>query len=164
MFAGNETTTNLMGIMLLRLATDPELYDRLREDRSLIPGAVEEAMRWGNPVQWLGRRLVAPFEVDGVTIPARARVVLFLAGANRDPVRFAEPDRFDLERGGSGHVGFGSGVHTCLGANLSRLEVRVALNLVFDRLKRLELVGEYRWTTTPSLCGPTHLPLRGIAA
>lgn len=164
LFAGNETTTNLMGIMLLRLAADPDLYDRLREDRDLIPAAVEEAMRWGNPVQWVGRRLVAPFDVDGVTIPARARVVLFLAGANRDPERFANPDEFDLERGGLGHVGFGSGVHTCLGANLTRLELRIALNLLFDRVRRLEIAGQHRWTVTPSLCGPTYLPLRGVAA
>lgn len=164
LFAGNETTTNLLGSLLLKLSQDPELYDRLREDRTLIPGAVEEAARWGNPVQWVSRRALADYEVGGVIIPANARVVLFYAGGNRDPERFANPDDFDLERGALGHLGYGSGVHNCVGANLARLEVRIALNLLFDRVSRLELAGEYRWTQTPSLCGPIYLPMRGTAA
>ncbi len=162
--AGNETTTNLLGILLVELARDPDLYTRLRDNRDLIPAAVEEALRWGSPVQWVARTTLVPYEVDGVMIPARSRVVLFFAGANRDPDRFVDPDRFDVERKPVGHTGFGHGTHFCMGAHLARLEVKVALEKLFDRFERLELAGPVTWTTTPSLSGPISLPLRGIEA
>lgn len=160
--AGNETTTNLLGILLVELARDPELYARLRDNRDLVPAATEEALRWGSPVQWVARSTLAPYDVDGTVIPARSRVVLFYAGANRDPAKFADPDRFDLDRGALGHTGFGHGTHFCMGAHLARLEVAVALNHLFDRVERLALAGPVRWTTTPSLSGPTSVPLRAV--
>ena len=162
--AGNETTTNLLGILLLALARDPELYARLRDDRALIPAAIEETLRWGSPVQWVGRTTLAPYEAGGTVIPARSRVVLFYAGANRDPQRFDHPDVFDVDRKALGHTGFGHGTHFCMGAHLARLEATVALNALFDRISRLELAGPVAWTKTPSLSGPTALPLRGVAA
>lgn len=162
--AGNETTTNLMGILLIQLARNPELFDRLRSDRALIPGAVEEAVRWGSPVQWVARTALAPYRVGSTVIPARSRVVLFYAGANRDPRRFEDPDRFDITRKPLGHIAFGHGAHFCMGAHLARLEVVVALNALFDRIENLELAGPIRWTTTPSLSGPTSLPVRARAA
>ncbi|MCV7301515.1 cytochrome P450 [Mycobacterium barrassiae] len=158
--AGNETTTNLLGILLIKLATDPDLYARLRDNRDLIPAAVEEALRWGSPVQWVTRTTLAPYRVGDAVIPERSRVVLFYAGANRDPRRFDDPDRFDFERKPVGHTGFGHGAHFCLGAHLARLEVTVALNGLFDRIAGLELAGPVIWTTTPSLSGPTSLPVR----
>ncbi len=161
--AGNETTTNLLGILLIQLARNPELYARLRADRSLIPGAVEETLRWGSPVQWVARTARTPYHVGGTVIPARSRVVLFYAGANRDPARFDDPDRFDVERKTLGHAGFGHGSHFCMGAHLARLEVTVALNALLDRYTRLDLVGPVRWTTTPSLSGPTSVPMRAAA-
>ena len=160
--AGNETTTNLLGILLLQLASDPELYARLRDNRDLIPAAVEETLRWGSPVQWVTRTTLAPYAVGDTVIPARSRVVLFYAGANRDPRRFSNPDRFDVERKPIGHTGFGHGSHFCMGAHLARLEVVVALNGIFDRIAGLELAGPVRWTTTPSLSGPTSLPMRAV--
>ena len=164
LIAGNETTTNLLGILLIQLATDPDLYARLRDNRDLIPAAVEETLRWGSPVQWVTRTTLTPYEIADTVIPARSRVVLFYAGANRDPRRFADPDRFDVERKPVGHAGFGHGSHFCMGAHLARLEVVVALNGLFDRIAGLELAGQLKWTTTPSLSGPTSVPLRAVAA
>jgi cytochrome P450 len=159
--AGNETTTNLLGTLLVVLAKDPNLYARLQDQRELIPVAIEEALRWGSPAQWVARSTLAPYPVGDTVIPARSRVVLFYAGANRDPHRFADPDRFDIDRTSLGHTGFGHGAHFCMGAHLARLEVTVALNQLFDRVAHLELAGPVRWTTTPSLSGPTSVPLRG---
>jgi beta-dihydromenaquinone-9 omega-hydroxylase len=162
--AGNETTTNLLGILLIALAGDPELYARLRDNRALIPAAVEEALRWGSPVQWVARAALAPYRVGQTVIPARARVLLFYAGANRDPRRFTAPDRFDIDRKVTGHTGFGHGAHFCMGAHLARLEVTVALNALLDRVSRIEVAGPVRWTTTASLSGPTSLPMRAVRA
>ncbi|MDY6999212.1 MAG: cytochrome P450 [Actinomycetota bacterium] len=160
--AGSETTTNLLGILLLQLARDPALYDRLRENRDLIPAATEEALRWGCPVQWVGRTALRPYRVGEVTIPPRSRVVLLYAGANHDPDRFDRPDEFDIDRGGAGHLTFGHGAHFCMGAHLARLEVRVALESILDAVERLELAGPVTWTTTPSLSGPTSVPVRAV--
>lgn len=160
--AGSETTTNLLGILLMQLARDPDLYDRLRENRDLIPAATEEALRWGSPVQWVARTALAPFTIGEVTLPARSRVVLFYAGANRDPERFERPDDFDIDRGSAGHVTFGHGAHFCMGAHLARLEVLVALNQILDAAQRIELAGPVTWTRTPSLSGPTSVPIRVV--
>lgn len=160
--AGSETTTNLLGILLMRLARDPDLYDRLRENRDLIGAATEEALRWGCPVQWVGRTTLAPYTVGDITIPERSRVVLFYAGANHDPDRFDQPEDFDIDRGGVGHVTFGHGAHFCMGAHLARLEVRVVLNQILDEIERMELAGPVTWTTTPSLSGPTSVPIRVV--
>jgi len=88
--------------------------------------------------------------------------VLFYAGANRDPQRFDDPDHFDVDRKPIGHTGFGHGAHFCMGAHLARLEVAVALNGLFDRIAGLELAGPVAWTTTPSLSGPTSVPVRAV--
>ncbi|OBG86346.1 cytochrome [Mycobacterium sp. E802] len=160
--AGSETTTNLLGILLIQLATNPELFDRLREDRDLIPAATEEALRWGSPVQWVARTALRAYQVGEHTIPARSRVVLFYAGANRDPAQFDRPDEFDIDRGSAGHVTFGHGAHFCMGAHLARLEVRVALNKILDQARGLRLAGPVVWTTTPSLSGPTSVPIRVV--
>ncbi|WP_099023033.1 cytochrome P450 [Mycolicibacterium palauense] len=160
--AGSETTTNLLGILLLQLASDPALYARLRENRDLIPAATEEALRWGCPVQWVGRTALTPYRVGDHTIPPRSRVVLFYAGANHDPDRFDRPGEFDIDRGGAGHVTFGHGAHFCMGAHLARLEVRVALEHLLDAVERIELAGPVTWTTTPSLSGPTSVPVRVV--
>ncbi|MGB5795292.1 MAG: cytochrome P450 [Mycolicibacter algericus] len=158
--AGNETTTNLMGMLLMQLAKDPELFDELRADRSLIPAAVEETARWGSPVQWVTRVATEPYPVGDTVIPRGGRVVLFWGSANRDPRKYDNPDRFDIHRSTAGHVGFGHGIHFCLGAHLARLEVVTAINHLFDETDGLELAGPVRWGTTPSLQGPASLPLR----
>lgn len=160
--AGSETTTNLLGILLIRLARDPALYERLRAHRELIPAATEEALRWGSPVQWVARTTLQPYIIGDVEIPARSRVVLFYAGANRDPERFERPDEFDVDRGANRHLSFGHGAHFCMGAHLARLEAQVVLDTLFDAGGRLQLAGPVTWTTTPSLSGPTSVPVRFV--
>lgn len=162
--AGNETTTNLMGMLLMRLAEDRELFAELRADRSLLPAAVEETARWGSPVQWVARTTTADAPIGDTVIPRGARVVLFYASANRDPERFENPDRFDIHRKTTGHVAFGHGIHFCLGAHLARLEVVTAIDHLLDEVDGLELAGPVRWGTTPSLQGPVSVPVRARRA
>lgn len=162
--AGNETTTNLLGMLLMRLAQDPGLFDQLRADRSLLPAAVEETARWGSPVQWVARTATADHPIGDTVIPRGARVVLFYASANRDPVKFADPDRFDIHRSTAGHLAFGHGIHFCLGAQLARLEVVTAVDHLLDEVDGLELAGPVRWGTTPSLQGPVSVPVRARRA
>lgn len=158
--AGNETTTNLLGMLLLRMATDHDLFAELKADRSLIPAAVEETARWGSPVQWVGRTLTTAHQVGDTVIPRGARTLLFYSSANRDPEKFSNPDAFDIHRDTSGHLAFGHGLHFCLGAHLARLEVMTAIHELLEEVDGMELAGPVRWATTPSLQGPASLPVR----
>jgi cytochrome P450 len=158
--AGNETTTNLLGMLLMRMAQDQDLFDALKADRELVPNAVEEAARWGSPVQWVTRVATRPYEVGGTVIPAGGRVMLLYASANRDPDKFPEPDRLDVHRDTTGHLAFGHGLHFCLGAHLARLETITAVNHLLDAVDGFEVAGPVRWGTTPSLQGPATLPVR----
>jgi len=158
--AGNETTTNLLGMLLLRMAIDHELFAELKADRSLIPAAVEETARWGSPVQWVGRTLTTTHQVGDTVIPRGARTLLFYSSANRDPEKFANPDAFDIHRDTSGHLAFGHGLHFCLGAHLARLEVTTAIDELLEEVDGMELAGLVGWATTPSLQGPASLPVR----
>lgn len=162
--AGNETTTNLIGSMLLALATDPDSYERLRAEPELIPSAVEESLRWGSPIQGLFRTAVAPYRAGEATIPAGARVLLAFGAANRDPRRYPDPDRFVVDRNPTDHLGFGTGIHFCLGAHLARLEAAVVLRELVARVARVELAGPPEWTRNPTVRGPRRLPLRMVAA
>lgn len=164
LIAGNETTTNLLGMMLTRLAQDRQLFTALREDRDLLRGAVDETARWGAPVQWVTRTASDAVEIGGTTIPRGGRVVLFYASANRDPARFPDPDRFDVHRNTTGHLAFGHGIHFCLGAHLARLEVMTAIDRLLDEVDGLELAGPVKWGTTPSLRGPVSVPVRAIGS
>ncbi len=158
--AGNETTTNLLGMLLVRLAEDPGLFAELKADRSLLPAAVEETARWGSPVQWVTRTATAPYQIGDTVIPKGAKTVLFYASANRDPAKFADPNRFDIHRDSTGHLAFGHGLHFCLGAHLARLETITAIDHLLDEVDGLELAGPVRWGTTPSLQGPVSVPVR----
>ena len=110
------------------------------------------------------RTLNADHEIGGSVIPQGGRVMLFYSGANRDPAKFDDPDRFDVHRDTTGHVGFGHGLHFCLGAHLARLEVITAINRLLDEVDGVELAGPVRWSTTPSLRGPVSLPIRARRA
>ena len=158
--AGNETTTNLLGMLLIRLAEDPGLFAELKADRSLLPAAVEETARWGSPVQWVTRTATAPYQIGDTIIPNGAKTVLFYASANRDCAKFPEPDRFDIHRDTTGHLAFGHGLHFCLGAHLARLETVTAVDCLLDEIDGLELAGPVHWGTTPSLQGPVSVPLQ----
>jgi cytochrome P450 len=164
LLAGNETTSNLLGTMLLALAEHPEQYARLREDRSLIPAAVEEALRHCSPIQGLYRTALADYRVGDATIPRGARVLLLFGAANRDPRRFEDPDRFDVTRQAGEHLAFGSGIHFCLGARLARLEAQVVLQELTSRVGSITLAGSAEWGDNPSLRGLARLPVRVRAA
>ena len=136
--AGNETTTNLIGNMLNVLVERPDLWTALRDNRALVPAAVEETLRYDSPVLLLWRTATRPVEIRGTPIAENEKVMVVYAAANRDPDAFPEPDEFRLDRGLSRHVAFGYGIHYCLGAPLARLEAEVALNELLDRFARVE--------------------------
>ncbi len=160
LIAGNETTTNLMGNMIAFLSQRPELWSRLREDRSLIPQLIEEMLRYESPVQVLFRRTTRDVELNGVTIPADQRVGVFYGAANRDPEEWEEPDEFVLERDLHAHVGFGHGTHYCLGSPLARAEARMTLNAWLDRFAAIEPAAPpVRQTGTGVVLGYTSLPV-----
>jgi cytochrome P450 len=140
--AGAETTMRTTGTVLVALLTDPALLDRVRTDRSLIPKAIEEAMRWQAPVQIVNRLCTHDTTVEGVDIPANAVINLVIGSANRDESRFPDPDRFDLDRKTNSHLAFGLGPHLCLGMHLGRLEAETAVNSLLDGLPNLRLDPE----------------------
>ena len=138
--AGHETTVNLLGNGLQLLFADLELFARIRQDRGLLPAAVEEMLRLESPVQ-LGtyRVTTEPVECGGITIPAGALVTLLLGAANRDPDVFARPDVFDLGRTPSRHLAFGQGAHRCIGAWLGRTEARIGFARILERFPNVHL-------------------------
>ncbi len=157
---GVESTAGLTGTLFKLLAEHPEQRALLRERPELIPDAVEEAIRIATPLQLVGRTTSREVTLHGVTIPAGGRVVLVYGAANRDERRFTDPDRFDVTRGKQRHLGFGEGMHGCLGAPLARPEAKVALE------EALPLLGDYtiaetpeRYRTTPNMYVWEHLHL-----
>ena len=158
---GNETTTNLIGGMVLALQQRPDQLAVLRENPSLIPNAIEEGLRYCSPVQGVYRRAMREVELAGQTIPAQADIVVMLASANHDESHFERPDSFEVTRRTGGQVGFGMGIHHCLGAHLGRLEARVALEWLVPRLERLECTQDaVTWNDNWFVRGPESLPLR----
>ena len=131
---GTETTTHLIGNLFYELARRPDVYQRLRDDRSLVPSAIEESLRLSAPVQFLFRRCPHDATFGEATVPAGSTVAISLLSANRDESRFPDPDTFDVDRGSSvhDHVAFGLGIHFCIGAQLARLEVRLATEAMLD--------------------------------
>ena len=139
--AGNETTTNLIGNATGALLDHPDQLARVAADPGLVPGLIEEAVRFESPIQLVFRETLAEVELAGVHIPAGSTVVPLIGSANRDERRFPDPDRFDVTRNPQGHLGFGFGKHFCLGASLARLEARAALEALVPELvhrRRLE--------------------------
>jgi cytochrome P450 len=161
LIAGNETTTNLIGNMLLALVRHPDQLAAVADDQALIPNVVEEALRYDSPVQFLFRKATRDTEIGGVRIKAGTEVVPMFASANRDGARFPEPDAFDVRRNTQGHVAFGHGIHFCLGAPLARLEARVALEETLARMPGIERADEAPLERVNSLFlrGLTALPL-----
>ena len=139
LIAGNETTTNLIGNGLLALARNPGQYERLRQDPSLVPSAVEEMLRYDAPVQTLVRIARAESEIGGTRVEAGSLVAILFGAANRDPAQFPEPNRFDVSRAPNDHVAFGEGIHFCIGAPLARLEARVAFEEIVMRFASMQL-------------------------
>ncbi|MFI5666262.1 cytochrome P450 [Streptomyces sp. NPDC051704] len=161
LIAGHETTVNLITNGMLTLLRHPDVLQRLREYPDLSVPIVEELLRYEPPVQMLPRRsTLADIEMGGVNIPKGATVSLILASGNRDPKRFENPDRFDPDRGDIQHLGLGSGIHSCFGAPLARLEAQQALSELARRLENPRLLEDpppYRQNAV--LRGPRHLPI-----
>ncbi|MGQ4599635.1 cytochrome P450 [Nocardia sp. R6R-6] len=137
--AGNETTTNLLTTSVWKLATDPELQDRLRQNPAEIPDFVEEVLRLEPPVQGIWRVATTDVEIGGVPIPADSLIYLVTGAANRDPEAYPEPDALQLDRGRARHLSFGRGEHACLGMNLAKLEAKVALGTLLARCPNIAL-------------------------
>jgi cytochrome P450 len=134
--AGSETTTRLLAFAALLFARHPYQYAKILADPRRLPDAVEEVLRWSSPAQYAVRLTTREVEWYGQTIPAGGRVLLLIGSANRDERRYPDPDRFDIARGIPTQLGFGQGVHFCLGASLARLESRVALEEFSRRFPR----------------------------
>lgn len=163
--AGSLTATNLIGNGVLALLRNPDQLRRLREDPSLILGAVEELLRFDAPVQTDFRRVLADCEVNGFPLRKRDNVVLLLGAANRDPEVFENPDRLDVGRDQGSHLSFGSGIHHCLGASLARLEGRIVLETLLDRFGSMSLIGgRPRFQRGIVFRGLRSLPVRCLGA
>ena len=142
--AGGDTTFRTTSVLLTGLLTNPDQLAAVRDDRSLVPAAIEEALRWDGPVLASSRLATADAVVDGVPIPSGAFIDLLYGAANHDPAVFPDPERFDIHRPKHRHFGFAFGVHNCLGQALARLEMTRALNAVFDELPGLRLDPDFR--------------------
>ena len=156
--AGHETTSNLLGNGLLALLENPAELQRLKQMPALVAPAVEEMMRYDNPVQIAYRSAAADVELDGRTIRRGQLVNMVLGAANRDPERFPDPDRFDVTRDQGKHLGLGLGIHFCLGAPLLRLEMQIAFTRLLQRLPRLRLgTNTLEWQEHPIFRGVKSL-------
>ncbi|WP_040791788.1 cytochrome P450 [Nocardia paucivorans] len=159
MGAGFETTVNLIGKGIVALLNHPDQLERLRAEPERWPNAVEEILRFDPPVQATGRIALTDVEVAGVRLRKGSTIVLSLAGANRDPAVFRDPDRFDIGReNAKDHLAFGSGIHVCLGASLARMEGLHALRALFERFPELRLVEPPRRRRSYILHGYQHMP------
>ncbi|MFJ3727183.1 cytochrome P450 [Streptomyces sp. NPDC090045] len=160
--AGYITTVNLIGGGIAMLLAHPDQLDRLRSDPELLPGAIEEFLRYDGPVSpGIARFAREDIEIAGVTIPRGATVLIASAIADRDPARFADPDHLDITRQDNAHLAFGHGIHYCLGAPLARLEGQIAIGTALRRLPGLTLAvapDEIRWRPG-GLRGPQTLPV-----
>ncbi len=157
LFAGHETTANLIGVGLYSLLQNPQQMEQLRDDPSKIPAAVEELLRYVSPVHMLARRTVQEVTIRDVTIPKDNAVYLLVGAANRDPEKFPDPEKLDINRPAVRSLGFGYGIHFCIGAALARLESQVAFESIIRRLPDLKMVGD-----SPAF--RTNYSLRGLLA
>jgi cytochrome P450 len=159
--AGNETTTNLVNNAILCLIEHPEQLARLRADRELLPSAIEEVLRYRSPLQALFRKTTRDVPIGGQTIPTGKLVLPMIGSANRDPKQFADADRFEITRDPNPHIAFGHGIHFCIGAPLARLEAKIALSDLLDRLAHFELASDEPWEPRKAfnVHGPARLPL-----
>lgn len=142
LIAGNETTTNLITNLCLALLEHPDQAARVRADPALLSPAVEETLRFDAPVQAVWRLVLAECDIGSTRVPESARVLLLQGSANRDPAQFPDPDRFAPGRPTREHVGFGTGIHFCLGTQLARLEARIVLETLLEQVGELRVRGQ----------------------
>jgi cytochrome P450 len=159
---GQETTVNLISNAMLCFLEHPELFARLRTAPDLLPAAIEEVLRYRSPLQRALRTPRRDVELHGRLIPAGTLVLPMIGSANRDPKQFRDPNRFDVARDPNPHIAFGHGIHACLGAPLARLEARIALGDLLERLTDICLAGAEPWPPRQVLNvhGPARLPIR----
>lgn len=161
MGAGFETTMNLLGNSIPLLLSHPDQLDLLRAEPERWPLAIEELLRYDTSVQMTARCVLEPLEFGGVALVPGKSLVVSLAGANRDPVKFPDPNRFDVTRANArDNLSFGTGMHGCIGASLTRLEVLQALPALFDRFPDIRLDGEPTRRRLSTLRGYSHMPVR----
>lgn len=158
--AGVDTTVNGLAAVLYAFATNPDQWARLRENPALSRTAFDEAVRLESPVQTFFRTTTRDIEVGGTLIPDGKKILMFLGSANRDPRRWENPDAFDLGRDPSGHVGFGFGIHQCVGQHIARLEASTILNVLARRITSIEISGPTRRHHNNTLRAWESLPVQ----
>ncbi|MHC1947613.1 cytochrome P450 [Bradyrhizobium sp. UFLA06-06] len=157
--AGLDTTVNGIGAAVYCLARFPDQFQKLRNDPTLARNAFEEAVRFESPVQTFFRTTTRDVELSGASIGEGEKVLMFLAAANRDPRRWEEPDSYDITRRTSGHVGYGSGIHMCVGQLVARLEGEVMMAALARRVARIDITGEPKRLFNNTLRGLSSLPV-----
>jgi cholest-4-en-3-one 26-monooxygenase len=158
--AGNETTRNLISGAMAAFFDNPDQWDMLLKDRTLLPSAVEEMLRYVSPVMNFRRQTTLPFELGGQRIEEDTKVVFFHVSANRDEAVFENPQKFDITRDPNPHMAFGAGgPHFCLGANLARMEIRVMFEHLLDRMPDIRLDGNVERLQSPFINGVKHIPV-----
>jgi cytochrome P450 len=162
--AGHDTTSASTAGAMLALAQDPQQWARVKADRSLLPGIVEEAIRWTSPVQHFMRTAAEDTELGGQPIAKGDWLMINYVAANHDPAQFDNPRKFDAARSPNRHLAFGAGAHQCLGLHLARLEMRILFEELLDRVESVELAGEARRSNSTFVGGLKTLPLRVKAA
>ncbi|WP_346898831.1 cytochrome P450 [uncultured Roseibium sp.] len=165
LIAGSKTTLTLLGNGLVTLLKNPAEFEKLRADRSLMPRAIEEMLRYEPGSSIIPRAGVEDFQLGDVLIPAGALAIGLVGSINRDPARFEDPNKFDITRKPNHHSSFGGGAHICIGKALARMTTEVAFNAMMDRFGKIELAGEAEWWTDRSdQRGLWSLPLKLTAA
>ncbi|GAC1354423.1 MAG: hypothetical protein NVSMB34_06190 [Variovorax sp.] len=160
LFAGHETTRNLLGNGLQALLSHPAQWQRLQRDPALLPDAVRELLRYDSPVQYTGRRVATDLLLHGRLLRRGDLVVPLIGAANRDPTRYPEPDTLDVARDDGSSLSFGSGPHVCIGAALTRMEAEVALRQLVRRWPGLRLADSApQWSGNPVYRGLVALPV-----
>ena len=158
--AGSETTRNSIAGGVLASAARPGEWDRLRQDRGLLPTAVEEILRWTSATAYNRRTATVDVELGGVTIRAGEKTTHWYPAANHDETVFADPDHFDVGRDPNPHLAFGHGIHHCLGTSLARLEIATMLEALLDRCSGFEVAGPVEWGRSNKHTSIRHLPVR----
>ncbi len=164
--AGNETTTNLIGNAILCFNENPGIMEQLRATPELMPAAIEEVLRYRSPVQMMYRRAAADVTLGAEQIRKGQMVLAQIGSANRDEAQFPDPDRFDISRTPNRHLAFGHGIHFCIGAPLARLESKIAITLMLERLReiKLDVATPLEATGSAIVYGVKHLPVTFQAA
>jgi cytochrome P450 len=162
--AGADTTVITFANAIRAFCQFPDQWKTLQAEPSLLRNAFDEALRWDSPSRLAGRIAAKDVEIDGEVIPAGTRCGLLFAAANRDPRKWADPERFDIKRDLRGHVGWGYGIHSCVGRTLAQLEADALLGALIKRVDRFEAAGDPEWWITTIGHGPARLPIRFYAA